>query len=175
MKIRKASRDDADALASLLDAYLRESYPGHLGSTPEQLRRDVLGEQPLHHVLLAETGDIPVGFIGWDLVYDMHWATSGAQIADLFVLPSHRGLGVSLALVANVAAQVRALGGGFLRGGAYDRESTRRSYARLAVVHPSSGDTFLAAKAFRRVAELADLPIRDIIRHLPPIEWNLTD
>jgi len=174
LKIRKASRDDADALASLLDAYIRESYPGHLGSTPDQLRRDVLGEQPLHHVLLADTGVTAVGFIGWDRVYDMHWATSGAQIADLFVLPSHRGLGVSLALVANVAAQVRALRGGFLRGGAYDRESTRRSYARLAVVHPS-GDTFLAAKAFRRVAELADLPIRDIIRRLPPVEWNFTD
>jgi GNAT superfamily N-acetyltransferase len=112
--------------------------------------------------------------VAWDLVYDMHWATSGAQIADLFVIPSYRGLGVSLALVASAAADVLAKGGGFLRGGAYDRESTRRSYARVAAVHPS-GDTHLSARAFRRVAALADLPIREIIRGLPPVEWNFSD
>ena len=174
MHVRRATSDDADTLAALLAAYLRESYPGHQGSSPEQLRRDVLGQRPLHHVLLAETREKLVGFVAWDLVYDMHWATSGAQIADIFVIPSYRGLGVSLALVANAAADVLANGGKFLRGGAYDRDSTRRSYARLAVVHPS-GDTYLSARAFRRVAELADRPIRDIIRGLPPVEWNFSD
>jgi hypothetical protein len=104
----------------------------------------------------------------------MHWASSGAQIADLFVIPTHRGLGVGLELVASAAADVLANGGRFLRGGAYDRESTRRSYGRLAVVQPS-GDTYLSARAFRRVAELADLPIREIIRSLPPVEWNFSD
>lgn len=174
MQVRRATADDADTLAALLAAYLRESYPGHLGSSPDQLRRDVLGEHSLHYVVLAETQDNVVGFLAWDLVYDMHWATSGAQIADLFVIPSYRGLGVSLALVARAAADVLAKGGGFLRGGAYDRESTRRSYARVAAVHPS-GDTHLSARAFRRVAALADLPIREIIRGLPPVEWNFSD
>jgi hypothetical protein len=112
--------------------------------------------------------------VAWDLVYDMHWATSGGQIADLFVIPTYRGLGVSLALVARAAADVLANGGAFLRGGAYDRESTRRSYARVAVVRPS-GDTYLSARAFRRVAELADRPIRHILRGLPPVEWNFSD
>jgi|SRR5690242_1630879 len=174
MDVRRAITDDAETLAALLAGYLREGYPGHVGSTPEQLRRDVLGERSLHHVLLAEARDNVVGFVGWDLVYDMHWATSGGQIADLFVIPSYRGLGVSLALVAKAAADVRAAGGTFLRGGAYDRESTHRSYGRVAVVAPS-GDTHLSARAFRRVAELADLPIRDIIRGLPPVEWNFSD
>jgi GNAT superfamily N-acetyltransferase len=174
MQVRRATADDADTLAALLAAYLRESYPGHRGSSPEQLRRDALGKGSLHHVLLAETRDTAVGFVAWDLVYDMHWATSGAQIADLFVIPSYRGLGVSLALVASAAADVLAKGGGFLRGGAYDRENTRRSYARVAAVHPS-GDTHLSARAFRRVAALAHLPIREIIRGLPPVEWNFSD
>jgi GNAT superfamily N-acetyltransferase len=147
MQVRRATADDADTLAALLAAYLQESYPGHLGSSPEQLRRDGLGKHSLHHVLLAESRDTAVGSVAWDLVYDMHWATSGAQIADLFVIPSYRGLGVSLALVASAAADVLAKGGGFLRGGAYDRESTRRSYARVAAVHPS-GDTHLSARVF---------------------------
>jgi GNAT superfamily N-acetyltransferase len=172
--VRRAAPHDADTLAALLAAYLRESYPGHLGSSAEQLRRDVLGEHSLHHILIAETRNTAVGFVAWDLVYDIHWATSGGQIADLFVIPTYRGLGVGLALVAGAAAQVLANGGRFLRGGAYDRESTRRSYARVAVVRPS-GDTYLSARAFRRVAELADRPIRDILRGLPPVEWNFID
>lgn len=174
MNVRRPTADDAETLAALLTAYLRESYPGHIGSSPEQLRRDVLGARARHHVLFAETRDTAIGFVAWDFVYDMHWATGGAQIADLFVLPSYRGLGVSLALIASAAAEVKADGGGFLRGGAYDRESTRRSYARVAVVRPS-GDTYLSARAFRRVAELAGRPIRDIVRGLPPIEWNFSD
>jgi GNAT superfamily N-acetyltransferase len=164
--------DDADTLAALLAAYLHESYSGHVGSSAEQLRRDVLGKEPRHHVLLAEADGVAVGFTAWNLVYDMHWAMAGAQVADLFVVPSHRGLGVSLALLASTAADVHANGGGFLRGGAYDRESTRRSYGRLAVV-AASGDTYLSGRAFRRVAELAGRPVREIIRALPPVEWNL--
>ena len=174
MQVRKATLADAGTLASLLTAYVGESYPGHLGSSPEQLQRDVLGEHSRHHVLLAETRETAIGFVGWDLVYDMHWAASGGQIADLYVTPSYRGLGVSLALIAGVAADVLAMGGRFLRGGAYDRASTRRSYARVAVVQPS-GETHLSARAFRRVAGLAGLPIRDIIRALPPVEWNFSD
>ena len=174
MRVRRVTANDADALAALLAAYLQESYPGHAGSSPEQLRRDVVGEHSLHHVLIAESRDAAVGFVAWDRVYDMHWATSGGQIADLFVIPAYRGLGVGLALVASAAAQVLANGGGFLRGGAYDRESTRRAYARVAVVGPS-GDTYLSARAFRAVAGLADRPIRDILRGLPPVEWNFID
>lgn len=172
MRVRRATLDDADALAALLADYLRESYGGHVGSSAEQLRRDVLGPRSRHHVLMAEGNGIAIGFVAWDLVYDMHWATAGAQVADLFVVPSHRGLGTSLALIASAAADVQTNGGAFLRGGAYDRESTRRSYARLAVVAPS-GDTYLAGRAFRRVAELAGRPVREIIRALPPVEWNL--
>ena len=174
LQVRRATVDDAHTLAALLAVYLGESYPGHLGSSPEQLRRDVFAERSRHHVLLAETRDTAVGFVAWDLIYDMHWATSGGQIADLFVVPSHRGLGVGLALVASAAAGVLAKGGGFLRGGAYDRGSTRRAYARVTAAHPS-GDTYLSARAFRRVAELADLPIREIVRGLPPVEWNFSD
>ena len=101
----------------------------------------------------------------------MHWAMSGAQIADLYVVPSHRGLGVALSLSARTAADARAEGCAFLRGGAYDRESTRRSYGRIAVVE-LSGETHLSGRAFRRLAELADLPTREILLSLHPIEWN---
>lgn len=69
---------DAEILAALLADYLRESYPDHLGSTPAQLRRDVLTEPTRHHVLVAEIRRQTIGFVDWDRVYDMHWASSGA-------------------------------------------------------------------------------------------------
>ena len=171
--IRAATVHDADALSILLASYLRESYPSHVGSSPEQLRRDVFGQHATHHVLLGEVAGVAVGFVAWDDVYDMHWAVGGAQIADIYVAASHRGLGLALALVARVAAEVHASGGAFLRGGAYDRASTRKAYARIAVVAPS-GETHLGGRAFLRLAELADRPIREILRCLPPVEWNFT-
>jgi GNAT superfamily N-acetyltransferase len=169
--IRCATFDDADILAAILADYLREGYVGHAGSTSEQLRRDVLNDKSRHYVLLAEIREHLVGFIAWDTVYDMHWAMSGGQINDLYVAPMHRGLGVALALVARTAAEVRADDGAFLRGGAYDRESTRRAYGRVAVVQPS-GETHLSGRAFRQIAELACRPTREILLGLPPIEWN---
>lgn len=169
--IRRATFDDADILAALLVDYLREGYAGHVGSTPEQLRRDVLNDRSRRYVLLAEVREQPVGFVAWDTVYDMHWAMSGGQINDLYVTPMRRGLGVALALVARTAFEVRANDGAFLRGGAYDRESTRRAYGRVAVVQPS-GETHLSGRAFRQIAELASRPTREILLGLPPIEWN---
>ena len=171
--IRAATVHDADVLSTLLANYIRESYPSHAGSTPEQLRRDVLTQSSTHHVLLGEVGGVAVGFVAWDVVYDMHWAASGAQIADIYVAASHRGLGLALAFVARVAAEVQASGGAFLRGAAYERESTRKAYARVAVVAPS-GETHLGGRAFRRLAELADRPVREILRGLPPVDWNFT-
>ena len=172
MQVRRATPDDAETLAALLAAYLRESYAGHIGSSAEQLRRDVLSERSRYHILLAEADGSAIGFVAWDLVYDMHWAMAGGQVADLFVIPSHRGLGVALALIASAAADVQTNGGAFLRGGDYDRESTRRAYARVAVV-ATSGDTHLSGLAFRCVAGLAGRPVREIIRSLPPADWNL--
>lgn len=175
MQIRRAVGADAERLAALLAAYLREGYPGHVGATPAELRRDVLGahlsRHPRQQVLLAERGAEAAGFVAWDVVYDMHWAMAGAQVADLYVAPSARGVGVALVLVAQLCAEVRAAGGSFVRGGAYDRASTRRFYGRLAVVAPS-GETHLGGRAFRSLADLAGLPTRRILAALPPVAWN---
>jgi len=171
MRIRAATRDDANDLARLLSDYLREGYPCHIGSTADQLRRDVLSAAPLQQVLLAEQSGHSVGFVAWNPVYDMHWAVAGAQVADLYVAPPYRGRGIALALLAQLAADVRAEGGAFLRGGAYDRQSTRKFYGRIAVIAPS-GETHLSGRAFRHLADLAGKPVREMVRDLPLVAWN---
>lgn len=173
MRIRAASDLDADTLATLVASCMQESYPGHPGSSPAELRRDVLTTPPGHHVLLAEPASGgAIGFVAWDMIYDMHWATRGAAIADLYVDPVHRGVGVALKLLAATCTEVRALGGAFLRGGAYDRAATRRFYGRIAVVDPAGGEARLGGRAFRRMAELSGRSIRQMLGALPDPGWN---
>jgi predicted N-acetyltransferase YhbS len=166
MLIRDATSDDAADLSALILECVREGYVGHPGATADELRRDVLGPgRDRHRVLLAQSGKGLIGFISWDPVYDMHWAQSGAQIADLYVAPARRGLGVALALIAAVCARTDFTGGTFVRGGAYDRESTRRFYSRFAEV-TANGDTHVSGNAFRELAALAGRAPREILRAL---------
>lgn len=169
--VRRAAPGDADALAALIADYLGESYGGSGGITADRLRRDVLGDRPRHHVLLADAGGRPAGFVSWDWIYELQWGIGGARVADLYVAPAHRGVGAALALVARLAADVRAGGGTFLRGEAHPRAATRRAFGRAAVVAPS-GEVRLTHRAFQRVADLAGRPTRAMVRALPPAAWN---
>lgn len=172
MIVRPAIPPDAPALAALLAAYLAEQFPGHTGTSAEQLERDVLSGASGQHVLLAEAGGRVIGFIGWHRVYDMHWGKAGAQVADLFVIPARRGLGVAGALVAAVCAAARAGGARYLTGGAYDRASPiGRFYERIAVAFDSA-ECHCSGAAFRRLADLSGQPPRVVARELPPKAWN---
>jgi GNAT superfamily N-acetyltransferase len=171
MHVRVADASDAECLARLLRSYLDEGYPGHVGCTADELRRDVLGSSGHQHVLLVEQHGIASGFLAWDEVYDMHWAMRGAQIADIYVASSRRGHGAALLLIARACREAHALGGTFLRGSTYDRESTRRFFSRVAVVAPS-GDAHLSGRAFRHLAQLNASSVRELLPGLPLLEWN---
>jgi GNAT superfamily N-acetyltransferase len=174
--VRLASAADAELLAGLVAACLAESYPGHPGTPADVMQRDVFAPSPppaaQPRVALATRRDgTPLGFLAWDATYDLHWATAGAHVSDLYVVPGARGWSVAVALVAFCCAQVLAAGGAYLRGEAYDRPSTRRFYGRLAVVR-ASGETALGGRAFRHMASLAGAPPRELLGGLPPVEWN---
>ena len=172
LEVRRALLEDAEALAALLRAYLDERHPDHRGTTADELRRDVLGDTGTQRVLLAVRGDEPIGFVAWDPVYDMHWAAAGAAIADLYVKPGARGVGVALRLVVALAAEARAEGASFLRGASFDRDSpTGRFYERIAVAFDSA-ECQCGGRAFRHLAGLHGEPIRTVLRSLPPREWN---
>lgn len=172
MDTRPAHPGDAAPLAALLAAYLAEQFPGHTGTDAGALERDVLSGKRGQRVLLAETAGQAIGFIGWHRVYDMHWGKAGAQIADLYVVPEHRGLGIAAALVAAVCAEAESEGATYLTGGAYDRASPiGRFYERIAVAFDSA-ECHCSGRAFRRLAALHGQPARAIARALPPKAWN---
>ena len=172
MDIRSAGPGDGGMLASLLGAYMSEQFPGHAGSSAAALERDVLSGDSGLRVLVVGVSGQPAGFISWHRVYDMHWAKRGAQVADLYVVPRHRGLGLALALVAAVCATSRRDGGTYLQGGAFDRASpTGRFYERIAVAFDSA-ECHCSGRAFRQLADLHGQPPRAIVRGLPPKAWN---
>ena len=172
MDIRSARVGDGVTLATLLAAYLAEEFPGHGGSSAAALERDVLSGASGMRVLLAAAHGQPVGFIAWHRTYDLHWEKTGAQVADLYVAPQHRGLGLALGLVAAVCATSRREGCTYLQGMAFDRASAvGRFYERIAGAFDSA-ECHCSGRAFRRLAELHGQPPRAIVRGLPPKSWN---
>ena len=172
MLIQPAGVGDGVRLATLLHSYLAEQFPGHAGTDASTLERDVLSGATGQRILFAVMQEQPIGFIAWHRVYDMHWAKGGAQVADLYVTPAHRGLGAALALVAAVCAETQREGGSYLQGGSFDRGSAvGRFYERFAVAFDSA-ECHCSGRAFRRLAELHDRPARAIVRGLPPKAWN---
>lgn len=175
MSTRLAEAGDAAVLEHLIRDYLDESYSGHRGTTAATLRQEVLAGRTSQRVLLAERTGRATGFVAWDPIYDLHWSARGGQIADLYVDPTARGLGIALELLAAVCGVVWSERGVFVRGGAYNRASTRSFYGRIAIIEPNTGETHLSARAFSHRASLAGQPVRAIVAALPPVEWNLTN
>ena len=172
MRIRSARAGDGEALAALLAAYLREQFPGHTGSSAAALERDVTSGASGMRVLVADAADGPLGFVAWHRTYDLHWGKRGAQVADLYVVPARRGLGLALRLVTAVCAITQREGGTYLQGLAFDRASAvGRFYERIAVAFDSA-ECHCSGRAFRRLAELDGEPPRAIVRGLPPKAWN---
>lgn len=90
---------------------------------------------------------------------------------DLFVSPSHRGLGAAILLIAKLAADIQEQGGVYLKGGAVDNPVVRQLYQKIAMCLPN-GESYVSGRAFRRLAELSGKSLREIIKDMPETAWN---
>jgi GNAT superfamily N-acetyltransferase len=77
--------------------------------TEAQLRMLLFGPVPRGHVVLAEVGDgPPVGIAVFYYTMSTFAGRPGLFLEDLFVEPQHRGTGVGLALMRDLAARAMA-------------------------------------------------------------------
>ena len=106
--VRRATADDVAVLASLIDEFARVR-------SVDRLRDAFFGNQPMAHVLLAENNATVVGFGAWRKAFDLFWSMYGGDGLGLYVIPSHRGRGVALCIVAAMCAEIRKQGGHFLQ------------------------------------------------------------
>ncbi|MGD0302625.1 MAG: GNAT family N-acetyltransferase [Bryobacteraceae bacterium] len=72
-------------------------------ATEELLREGLFGPHPAAEVVLAYLDGVPVGFALYFHTFSTFVGRSGIYLEDLFVEPTHRGLGVGKALLAYVA------------------------------------------------------------------------
>ncbi len=100
--IRKAGRDDADALLALITALAEfEHLPPPDAEARARLVEHGFGERPKFEAFLAEREGAsgPVGYAFVFETYSTFLARPTLYLEDLFVLPEHRGRGVGKALL----------------------------------------------------------------------------
>lgn len=157
--IREASPDDMHEVALLLRAYMLETYNEEWWGSVNGLLQDGSGAR--FRALIAALTDQVVGFLAWEISYDLHHCLSGGHILDLYVAHRHRARGIAVQLIARAAGTIHSEGGAFIKGGAVDRGTGSRLYGRFA---PAFGnDYILGGKAFRHLAAQSNLPMRDLV------------
>src|SRR6516165_2172091 len=166
--IREASTDDVHTVAALLRAYMLETYHEEWRGSVNGLLQDGFGA--CFRALIAALADQAVGFLAWEISYDLHHCLGGGHILDLYVGHRHRARGIAVQLIARAAGVVHSEGGAFIKGGAVDSGTGSRLYGRFA---PAFGnDYILGGKAFRHLAAQSCLPVRKLARSMPRREWN---
>jgi hypothetical protein len=72
--VRRATPDDAAALAALIDGFAK-GHPAELHARSMDRMRDAFfGAQPVARVLRAEKNGAPIGFGVWRKTYDVFWS-----------------------------------------------------------------------------------------------------
>ena len=133
------------------------------------LHTDALGQKCAVQLALGEDGAV-VGFVAWTPSYDLHHCVAGVDILDLYVVPRMRSRGVALLLACAVAADEVDRGKLYMKGTFLEGGAGLRLYRRFAVC--DGGGCIVVGRAFRRLAELAGRPVREIARSLPARSWN---
>ena len=166
--IREASPDEVHEVAVLLRAYMLETYHEEWRGSVTRLLQDGVGAR--FRALIAALADQAVGFLAWEISYDLHHCLSGGHILDLYVADRHRARGIAVQLIARAAGIIHSEGGAFIKGRAVDSGTGTGLYERFA---PAFGnDYILGGKALRHLAAKSNVPVRELVRSLPSREWN---
>jgi GNAT superfamily N-acetyltransferase len=129
--IRAAEPADVALLLELFrELATYEKIEHELHATPELLSRALFGEPPLAEALIALRGEDAAGYAVFFSTFSTFRCREGVWLEDLFVRPSHRRAGVGRALLAAVAARVRAREGARLEWSALDWNELALSFYR---------------------------------------------
>jgi GNAT superfamily N-acetyltransferase len=121
LSIRPAGPEDVPLLLELfMELAVYEKLEDQMHATEELLSRALFGERPAAEALIAQRGGETSGYALFYPTFSTFLSVQGIWLEDLFVRPAHRGGGVGKALLATVAAQVRARGGERLEWSALD-------------------------------------------------------
>lgn len=113
--IRSAESRDTETIFELilgLAAY--EKLSDRVTGNTELLRSHLFGDRPVAEAIVAELGDLTIGFALFFPTYSTFLTQPGLHLEDVFVLPEYRRQGVGKALMSAVAKIARDRGCGRL-------------------------------------------------------------
>ena len=103
--IRVAVKADAPKILQLIrDLALYEKAPLEAVATLEQIEQTIFSNQPSAFAHVAEVDGEVVGVSIWFLNYSTWLGKPGIYLEDLYVDPLHRGKGLGLALLKELAS-----------------------------------------------------------------------
>lgn len=103
-EIRPARSEDVPVILELIRQLAEYERLAHEVVTSEaELRAHLFGARPAAEVLIAEHAGAPVGFALYFTSFSTFLGKPGLYLEDLFVVPSVRGAGHGLALMAALA------------------------------------------------------------------------
>ena len=119
--IRDATPADVPLLLELFRELAEyEQMSDELKATEELIHEALFGARPAAEALIAERDGQVAGYALFHLTFSTFLSVQGIWLEDLYVRPEHRRGGTGRALLATVAARLRARGGGRLEWSALD-------------------------------------------------------
>jgi GNAT superfamily N-acetyltransferase len=150
VRIREARPEDLELIESFIRGLAEyERLLDQVTLEREVLRASLFGERPYAEVLIAEEGEVPLGFALFFHNFSTFLGRPGIYLEDLFVLPEQRGRGVGKGLLARLAQLAVERGCGRLEWAVLDwNEDAIGFYERLGArpnsewtVYRLSGDS----------------------------------
>jgi GNAT superfamily N-acetyltransferase len=169
LRVTRLTAAEIGTLVPLLQAYMHEAYGVEWMGSNEALQKEAIGQKCTVELAWAAEGAL-IGFLAWIPSYDLHHCIAGVDILDLYIVPPRRGRGIALQLACALAAEELRRGALYMRGTAIETGSGLRLYSRFGACDPTG--CIVSGRAFRRLAELAGRPVREIVRSLPERSWN---
>jgi len=102
--IRDATRADATAIHGfILELAIYEKAEHEMQATVADIERSLFDEPSPARAVMCERDGQPIGFAVYFLSYSTWQGRKGLYLEDLFVSPSHRGIGAGKGLLRHLA------------------------------------------------------------------------
>lgn len=103
ISIRETQQSDIPTIMQLI--CLKAEFDGcseSVEATPNKLKADLFGENPLAFIPLAEIDEHPIGFATYHFIYSTFLAKPGIWLDDLYVKTEHRSKKVGQAIILRI-------------------------------------------------------------------------